>query len=217
MLVAAPPPVGAEVIGRSVQDRAIRVVRVGDPAAPRKVLVVGCIHGNERAGIAVTRALRRVAPPAGTQWLVLDELNPDGAAAGARGNAHGVDLNRNFPTGWRPMSGFYASGPRPSSEPETRAIESYILRERPVVTIWYHQHMNGVIRPVGSRGSRLVRRYARVAGMRTIGLAPLPGTAIRWQKHRRSWASAFVVELPAGSSPAAAVRRHVRAVAAVAR
>jgi murein peptide amidase A len=216
--VALPPPppaLHAQVIGRSVRGRAVRLVRVGDPRAPRKVLVVGCIHGSERAGEAVTRALRRAAPPAGVQLLVLDQLNPDGCAAGTRGNAHGVDLNRNFPDGWRPLTGLYASGPRPSSEPETRAAEALILRERPAVSIWYHQHMDAVILQRGSSPS-LMGRYARTARMRTRHLAQLPGTVARWENHRMPGTSAFVVELPAGALSPQAVARHVRAVLSVA-
>jgi hypothetical protein len=213
---APPPPLHAEVIGRSVQRRPIRVVRVGPADAPVRVLVVGCIHGSERAGLAVTKALRRTAVPAGVQLLVVDRVNPDGSRAGTRGNAHGVDLNRNFPTGWKPLGGVYASGPRSSSEPETRAIENYILRERPGVSIWFHQHMNGVVLQRGS-SMTLMRRYARVAGMRTIRLAQLPGTAPRWEVHRLHGATAFAVELPAGRLASAAVARHVRAILAVAR
>src|SRR3954471_2248373 len=87
----------AQTIGRSVQGRAIRARLVGDPGAPTKVLVVGCIHGNETAGEAVTRRLRRLSPPAGVALWLVDEFNPDGCAADTRQNAHGVDLNRNFP------------------------------------------------------------------------------------------------------------------------
>jgi protein MpaA len=207
------PP--AEVVGRSVEHRPIRLVRVGDSGAPRRLLVVGCIHGSEPAGLAVTRALRRAAPPAGVQLLVVDAINPDGCARGTRANARGVDLNRNFPTAWRPLGGVYASGPRSSSEPETRAAEALILRERPAVSIWFHQHLNGVDLQRGSSVS-LMRRYARIAGMRTFRLAPLPGTVTRWENHRLPGTSAFVVELPAGRLASAAVARHVRAVLGVA-
>jgi protein MpaA len=208
-------PAPSEVVGRSVERRPIGLLRIGDRVAPQRVLVVGCIHGSEPAGLAVTRALRHATPPAGVQLLVVDAMNPDGCAHGTRVNAHGVDLNRNFPTGWRPLTGLYASGPRPSSEPETRAAEALILRERPAASIWFHQHMNGVDLQRGSSVS-LMRRYARIAGMRTFRLASLPGTVARWANHRMPGTSAFVVELPAGWPAPAAVARHVRAVLGVA-
>ncbi len=65
---AAAAPLSSEVIGTSVQGRAIRLVRVGDPAAPRKVLAVGCIHGTERAGLAILAALRTAEPPRGCSF-----------------------------------------------------------------------------------------------------------------------------------------------------
>jgi protein MpaA len=210
--VATPPPaLPAAVIGRSVRGRPLRVVTIGPDDAPIKVLVVGCVHGTERAGLAVTRALRRVRAPLATQELVLDEANPDGCAAGTRGNAHGVDLNRNFPWGWRRQSGIYASGPRAASEPETRAIMAYISKERPDITIWFHQHMNLVDDTRGSQPN-IIKAYARYAHMRARRLAPLPGTATRWQNHRLTNASSFVVELPAGPMTPLAVRRHIRAI-----
>ncbi len=209
------PPLSGEVIGTSVQGRPLRVVHVGDPEAPHKVLVVGCIHGSERAGLAVTRALRHAVPPAGTQLLVLDAANPDGCAAGTRGNAHGVDLNRNFPWGWRPLSGIFYSGARSSSEPETRALETLIVRERPDVSIWFHQHLDWVDLQRGS-STELMERYAHTAGMRAVRTAVLPGTVARWENHRLPGRNAFVVELPAGALTPAGVAAQVHAVLAVA-
>lgn len=214
-LAAGPPPRG-EQVGRSLQGRELRLVRVGPSDAATRVLVVGCIHGSEPAGMEVTRALRRPDPPPGVELLVLDAVNPDGCARGTRGNARGVDLNRNFPWRWRRQGGLFASGARPASEPETRAAMALAERERPAVTIWFHQHMNLVDRTRGADPA-IVRRYATVARMRRHRIGPLPGTASRWQNHRFSRASAFVVELPAGRLDAGAVRRHVAAVLAVAR
>jgi len=50
------------VLGRSAAGRPILLTRVGDRDAPRRVLVVGAVHGNEPAGRAVVRALRRGPP-----------------------------------------------------------------------------------------------------------------------------------------------------------
>jgi murein peptide amidase A len=205
----------ALTIGHSVQGRPIVVHRVGPDSAPRKVLVVGSIHGDERAGIAVTRALRSVAAPPGVQLLLVDRANPDGVVAGTRGDAHGVDLNRNFPWRWRPLGGVYYSGPRPGSEPETRALRRFILRERPAVSIWFHQHLNFVLLERGADRA-LMRGYARVAHMRTGPYPPVPGGAPRWENHALPDGSAFAVELAAGPLPPWRVRANVRAVLAVA-
>ena len=213
--VATPPPaLHATVIGRSVRGRPLRVVKIGPDDALIKVLVVGCVHGTERAGLAVTRALRRVHAPLATQELVLDEANPDGCAAGTRGNAHGVDLNRNFPWGWRRRSGIFASGPRAASEPETRAIMAYILKERP--------QDHDLVPPAHEPGRRHPRlRAAHHQGLRVVRGTCAPTASRRCPAPRRAgrttgWPGrrAFVVELPAGPMTALAVRRHIRAIVA---
>ena len=211
------PAASSLVIGRSGQGRPIRAVRMGSARARRRVLVFGAIHGNEPAGKAVTRALRRVRPPRGVAVWLVGDLNPDGAAARTRQNAHGVDLNRNFPYRWRregkPFDTSYP-GPSPLSEPESRAAVDLIERIRPRVTIWYHQPL----RLVTGRGSdRVLRRlYGRRTGLRLHDLE-YPGTAISWQNHRFGRDSAFVVELPAGPLSPRGIRRHAGAVLAVAR
>src|SRR6476620_5995769 len=74
------------VLGRSLDGRPIRAVEVGDRTGTR-VLVVGCIHGNECAGVAIASRLERTSPHGVDLWIV-PVLNPDGRAAGTRGNAH---------------------------------------------------------------------------------------------------------------------------------
>ncbi len=198
----------AEVLGASVRGRPIRALVVGDPDAPRRVLVVGCIHGNECAGVAVARRLERRAPPAGVVLWIVPQLNPDGAARGSRLNAHGVDLNRNFPSGWSARAA--NPGPRPLSEPETRVARALVVRVRPAVTIWFHQAQR-MVRAWGPSVAA-ARRYARLAGMRYRSLLWPPGSAARWQNTRFPGAASFVVELAAGPLSEERIARHAAAI-----
>jgi murein peptide amidase A len=205
--VSSPAP---RLLGRSEQGRPIFVVRVGDPTGPR-VLVFGCIHGNETAGIPIARALER-AHTGDDVWIVPD-LNPDGVAHGTRQDARGVDLNANWSSEWRvggrPWDPYYG-GPHPFSERETRIARNLIERIHPRVTIWYHQHMDVVWAFGGSTAAG--RTYARLTGMRLYHQHWLPGTSTNWQNHHLRGTAALTVELPAGSLSAAQVQRHVRAV-----
>jgi protein MpaA len=198
------------LLGFSVDGRPITAVEAGDPDTPDITLVVGCIHGNEPAGIAIAQRLASTRPPAESDIWIVADLNPDGVAAGTRGNARAVDLNRNFPWRWQRLSGTYYSGPRPLSEPETRIASRLIQRVRPVVSIWFHQHLDLVDDSSGNRS--LERRFARAAGLRLDPLAREPGSAVTWETHRFPHASAFVVELPPGALTPAAVARVARAV-----
>jgi murein peptide amidase A len=210
---AAPPDsVGHRtvVLGRSIEGRAISATETGDFDSPHKTLVVGCIHGNECAGIAVTDRLARTPAPAETVIWIIRNLNPDGDAVQTRGNAHGVDLNRNFPWHWRPLGGLYNSGPRPLSEPETRLAYRLIARVRPSVSIWFHQHLDLVDDSTGSRP--IERSFARTAGLRLAPLRREPGSVVTWQSHCFPRGSAFVVELPSGALAPTATARLVRAV-----
>src|SRR3954467_5912095 len=214
-----PPAPRVERLGGAVEARPIDVVRLGDPAAPRKVLVVGCIHGDEPEGRKVVDLLRTATPPPGVELLLVRNLNPDGFQRHTRQNAHGVDLNRNSPQGRRflgaPGTRFYA-GPKAFSEPETRAIRSLILQTRPAVTVWYHQPFGLVDRPE-TGGDAISLAYSRVSGLRFHPLTSRPGSMSRWENVRVRPGSSLVVELPPGRLGAAAAQRHAQAVLALAR
>ena len=188
-------------IGRSADGRPIAVRQYGDPSLEGEVLVVGCIHGTECAGTRV-RPLQQGCPPPGADIYEIGNLNPDGYAARTRLNARGVDLNRNFPAGWKPIGRRGSpqfSGPHPLSEPETRIAVRFIRWLRPEVTIWFHQY--GAAQPLVRAWGQSVpaaRRFARMAGIRFRLLPWLAGTAPNWQNHRFRDTSSFVVELPPG-------------------
>jgi murein peptide amidase A len=208
------PAVRVVSVGWSVEGRPIVARVVGDASAEHRVLVVGCVHGDETAGIAITRFLRSSRPPRGVALWLVDAFNPDGRRAHRRQNAHGVDLNRNAPTRWQPLTGTFYSGPRALSEPESRAINRLVVGLHPAITIWYHQHAALVD---DSGGDRAVERdYARRVGLAFRHYGDMPGSITGWQDATFPHDTAFVVELPAGPLTLAAIARHAGAVLALA-
>ena len=204
-------------LGRSVGGRRISAVVLGPADDPAPVLVVGCIHGNEPAGIAIAdRIAHGRIPSRSSIWIVRD-LNPDGLAADTRQNAHGVDLNRNFAFAWRPLGApgdQQYGGPRPLSEPESRIASALILRLRPRVTIWFHQSES--VTDISGGDIRIERRFATLSGLPLRRLPRYPGSATGWQDHRLPGTTAFVVELPAGRLSARDTERIANAVVALA-
>jgi murein peptide amidase A len=211
------------VLGRSIQKHAISATQIGDPAGTRVALVVGVIHGNERAGLRIVRAIKREAEAhpdalAGTQLWAIATVNPDGLRAHTRKNSHGVDLNRNFPYRWRgdvPHSSGYYPGPRPASEPETRAVMAFVRRIQPDLSVWYHQPWGAVLACHGS--PQIAVQYAKLVGMRTSCTGKgLRGTAISWEASVIPGSSAFVVEMPPGRIRGRTAARQARAALTIA-
>ncbi len=199
------------VIGRSVQGRPLRAWRRGNPRSHRRILIVGCIHGDECAGMAITARLVDLVRPTTADLWVIQDLNPDGLHAATRQNAHGVDLNRNFGAMWQPIGRLGSrqySGHRPFSEPESRAARALILRLRPQITIWFHQPQ-AVVRAWGPSVSA-ARRFARLAGAPYRSLPWLAGTAPNWQNHLGL--ISFVVELPPGPLETTSADRYASAI-----
>jgi len=195
------------VLGWSVRGRPIVAWHRWRPGADgaRPLLVVGSMHGDERAGHRVVRVLRdRRLPPGSDLWLVRT-LNPDGAAARTRANARGVDLNRNFPVRWQASErgSVTWSGPAPASEPETVAVMAFVRSTRPWTTVVLHQPLYGVD-SYRAKSPRLVRELAATTGLpvRSFDCGGMcHGTFTDWH-NARTTGRAVTVELGRDPTPA---------------
>jgi hypothetical protein len=133
----------ASIVGRSVEGEPIVRFELGPTTKEGSALVLAGLHAMEwigvEAALALVDALLTERPA--RRVVIYPLLNPDGyrrveanLRAGrfrfVRANAHGVDLNRNWPTHFRPKKPFFerflpflgTPGPRPGSEPEVRAV-----------------------------------------------------------------------------------------------
>ncbi|MDX6603322.1 MAG: murein peptide amidase [Solirubrobacterales bacterium] len=189
------------IVGHSAGGRPIGLRQLGDPGIAGKVLIIGCIHGDECAGSGIVPTSGGCPDPRSNTFVVRN-LNPDGATIGTRLNGRGVDLNRNFPSQWRPIGrrgDAQYSGPHPFSEPETRLAARIVEGLAPDVTIWFHQHQGE--RPLVRAWGRSAPAGRLLARLAQIPFRPLPwpaGTAPNWQNHRFPGSSSYVVELPPG-------------------
>ena len=205
--------IGSRVIGRSVQGRPIRAYHLGDPTSPVKAVVLGSIHGDETAGVRVTEGIRRGQPVHEVDLWVIPTINPDGVARDRRQNAHGVDLNRNFPYQWGRLTGKYYSGPKPLSEPESRALKRFLDQVRPRFMVSFHQPLNGVgsdrkAKPFQQRLSRGLHLPIRAFTCN----GRCYGTMTSWYNHRHP-GTAITVEF--GSRPSVTWLRGAAAGATV--
>jgi len=142
---------------RSVQGTPLYLRDVAEAGAKLRVLVAGAIHGDELSSasvalhwIGLAKDGPRLAQP--VHWRFIPVLNPDGLLARPprRTNAHGVDLNRNFPTpNWERDAPLYWDqrtrkdprrwpGPRPLSEPESRFLHQQMEQFRPHLIVAIH-------------------------------------------------------------------------------
>ena len=126
-----------------------------EAAAPRRVLMIGGIHGDELTSVSIVFDWMRRLDQERLQpfhWRVIPSANPDGLlrAPSWRMNRGGVDLNRNFPSVdwgtraleyWRHRTGADPRrypGPRALSEPETVWLTEQIRQFEPHAIVSIH-------------------------------------------------------------------------------
>lgn len=157
-----------------------------------EIVVLAAIHGDEsETTVAVSEALRCL-PTGDLRAAVILCGNPDGMVRGTRGNARGVDLNRNFPTSnWRPDPVFYKSrandardialspGSEPASEPETRALISLLERLKPRAVVSLHSALACVDDSGASHLGRQLADRCALPFLTEIGY-PTPGSMGTW-------------------------------------
>lgn len=197
---AADAVVKRKVIGHSVDGKPIVALRLGEPSG-KVVVLLASMHGDEAAPSKILRSLADGRAISGIDLWVVPTYNPDGVAAHTRKNAHGVDLNRNFPYHWADLDGETESGPRPASEPETRAMMRFLRKVKPDRIVSFHQPLNGV--DTDTKDRRFAKRLARALRLPTKTFdcgGVCHGTMTGWYNHRFA-GSAVTAEY--GAHPAA--------------
>ena len=197
------PEVRELTIGMSALGRPIVAVHVQD-SPHRPVIAIGSIHGDETMGLKVIERLLNVAEiPMDLNLWVISTVNPDGLALGTRGNANGVDLNRNFATDdWRIVGRGTEkySGGKAASETETRAVQEFLTEQKPLLVVWWHQYGEYVDDQRTVADYDLIKQFSELTDfpIKYVGCGSTPciGNATAFINSRIEGASSFVVELP---------------------
>jgi len=187
----------------SIEGRAILHATFGH--GPRRVVWVGGIHGDEREGARASAELSAafLAEPGAAErvtLLVIEDLNPDGAARRTRGNARGVDLNRNFPA-----ANFRASahgGREALSEPESLALFELVAAWRPELVLVAHSWREQQFVNFDGPARELAERFAAESGFElreSRELAPTPGSLGSWANERGL--ALLTIEYRRGTAP----------------
>ena len=153
--------------GRSVDNVPLTFYRRQSGVNGARVLVIGCIHGDEFVGNRVVDILRDMPLDGNIDLWTVRTMNPDGQQLRTRQNANGVDLNRNFPGNWQKIGepgSWQYSGASSASEPEVQSLVRLGELVRPQFVIWYHQDYFRIGPGVGHEGN-VRTKYASLVGL----------------------------------------------------
>jgi predicted deacylase len=203
---------------RSVEDRAIELCTVGH--GPRRVLWIGGIHGDEREGRVATECLPRAVAddPAllsRVRLTLVRDLNPDGSCAGRRGNARGIDLNRNFPAAT--FRARQQNGQSPLDQPESRFLHDLLQELDPHLVIACHSSRSGPFVNWDGPAEALARQFSALSSYRVVrsdDLHATPGSLGSWVGNEREIA-VLTLEFRRGADPVTAWQQTSAAILAV--
>ena len=149
------------IIGKSVLGNPLTVYQFGSGQTHR--MIVAGIHGGyEWNTVQLAEKLIEYlkanpsAVPLEVTLYILPSINPDGYdkefGAKGRANTNGVDINRNFDAFWKAdwdRKGCWnmepiTAGASPNSEPETRALVSFLMEYDIDALISYHSAALGI-------------------------------------------------------------------------
>jgi murein peptide amidase A len=176
-------------LGTTPRGNHVYSYRVSRHPGKPNIMMVGTMHGDEPAGRHIAYALIRAVRDKrftirGVNLWVVPALNPDGFMAHTRQNAHGVDLNRNFPYHWVPLGGSTYSGPRARSEIETRLMQTLLRHKKPRFVVSIHQPLNSV--DSDNKNAGLANRLHRYLHLPMSNLncgGQCHGTMTGWYNH----------------------------------
>jgi len=185
----------SETYGTSVDGLPLAVY-LPEVIAP-EILILAAIHGDEAETTVVVSEALRCLPRGELHSAVILCGNPDGMLRGTRGNARGVDLNRNFPTSnWSRDPVFYKSrandardialttGERPASEPETASLIALIEKLDPRAVVSLHSALACVDDSGASALGRQLADRCALPFLTGIGY-PTPGSMGTWAGERQ--------------------------------
>ena len=171
-----PIPVRQSMAGISVEERPIMYHLIGQ--GPDVIFILAAIHGDEPAGIPLTKRLadylqlNQQKLLKGHTVLILPVANPDGIAKNSRLNAKGVDLNRNFDTENRINNKEF--GLAPLSEPEAHIIKLLIKQYTPDRIVSIHQPYGCI--DYDGPGQALANHMAKYCDLPVKKLGAQPGS-----------------------------------------